>query len=419
MFRKTLRKLTILNSLVFFLILVWLGGSLYGFLAYQLFDEVDDAMAVRLAAFRIAGGRPKMVFGHPVAFDPRIFLFVRDAGGRVANFYPVDNAAAAAEAAAAGARAGKPQMRRIDGHVYRTRALPFVGEERALARPEGAFAVQDVVAVAIVDTETALLRRLLVIILAVTAAGMLAVVVAGYFLAWRALVPIRSAWERQQQFVADASHELRTPLTVIKANAELLLRYPGRTIEEESVRITNVVREANRMNKLVATLLTLARADAGQPELSREEVALGELVAAAAEQFGPLAERKGVALQAAAEDGVTLSADRERLQQLLVILLDNALKFTPAGGRITVACRRQAGQAVLTVADTGCGIPPADVPRIFDRFFRGDRARSRGEGGSGLGLAIAHWIVESHGGRIRAESAMGAGTKIIVTLPVK
>ncbi len=418
MFRKTLRNLTILNSLVFFLILVWLGGSLYGFIAYQLFDEVDDAMTDRLEAFRIAGGRPKMVFSHPVAFDPRIFLFVRDAGGRVANFYPVDNAEAAKEVAA-GARAGKPQMRRTGDHVYRTRSLPYAGEERTLIRPEGAFAVQDIVAVAIVDTETALLRRMMIIILSVTAAGMLAVVVAGYFLAWRALVPIRTAWERQQQFVADASHELRTPLTVIKTNAELLLRYPGRTIEEESVRISNVVREANRMSRLVATLLTLARADAGQPELSREEVALGELVAAAAEQFGPLAERKGVALQAEAGDDVTLSADRERLQQLLVILLDNALKFTPAGGCIVVTCRRQAGQVLLTVADTGCGIPPADVPRIFDRFFRGDRARSRGEGGSGLGLAIARWIVESHRGKIRAESTAGAGTKIIVSLPVK
>jgi len=418
MFRKTLRNLTALNSLVFFLILVWLGGSLYGFVAYQLFDEVDDAMADRLEAFRVAGGRPRMVFSRPVAFDPRIFLFVRDGAGRVANFYPVDNAGPVMEVAA-GARAGKPQMRRTGDHVYRTRSVTYAGEERALARPEGAFAVQDVVAVAIVDTETALLRRLLMIVLTVTAAGMLAVVVAGYFLARRALVPIRTAWERQQQFVADASHELRTPLTVIKTNAELLLRYPGRTIEEESVRITNVVREANRMSRLVGTLLTLARADAGQPELSREEVALGELVATAAEQFGPLAARKGVALQAAAEEGTTLSADREKLQQLLVILLDNALKFTPAGGRIVVDCRRQAGQAVLTVADTGCGIPPADVPRIFDRFFRGDRARSRGEGGAGLGLAIASWIVESHGGRIRAESVLGAGTKIVVSLPVK
>ncbi|HWQ62656.1 MAG TPA: ATP-binding protein [Negativicutes bacterium] len=418
MFQKTLRKLTILNSLVFFLILVWFGGSLYGFVAYQLFDEVDDAMGDRLAAFRIAGGRPGLTFSSAAVFDPRVYLFVRDAAGRVLNFHPVDNIETV-KTVATGARAGKPQMQKVGGHVYRARAVPYAGGDNTLVRPEGAFVVKDVVTVAIVDTETAMLRRLLMTILTSTAAAMLAVVVAGYFLARRALVPVKTAWERQQQFVADASHELRTPLTVIKTNAELLLRYPDRTIREEIVRITNVVRETGRMSRLVTTLLTLARADAGQPELTREEVPLSELVQAAAGQFGLLAAQKGVALEVASEDDVTLDADRERLQQLLVILLDNAVKFTPAGGRITLACRRQAGQVVLTVADTGCGIPPADVPRIFDRFFRGDRARSRGEGGAGLGLAIARWVVESHGGKIRAESAVGQGTTIHVSLPVK
>ncbi len=418
MFRKTLRKLTILNSLVFFLVLVWFGGSLYGFVAYQLFDEVDDAMRDRLEAFRVAGGRPSMVFSRPVAFDPRIYLFVRDAGGRVVNFFPVDNIEAV-KLAAAGARPGKPQMQRVGDHIYRSRSVPYQGGGGVLARPEGTFAVTDVVTVAIVDSEAAMLRRLLMIILGATAAGMLAAVVAGYFLAGRALVPVRSAWEKQQQFVADASHELRTPLAVIKTNAELLLRYPDRTIRDESVRLTNVVREAGRMSRLVATLLTLARADAGQPELAAEDVRLDGLAAAAADQFRPLAEQKGVSLGVAAKESVTLRADRERLQQLLVILLDNAVKFTPSGGSVSVTCRRQSGQAYLTVADTGSGIPPEDVPRIFDRFFRGDRSRSRGDGGVGLGLAIARWIVESHGGRIKAESTVGAGTKIIVSLPLK
>lgn len=418
MFQKTLRKLTILNSLVFFLVLVWFGGSLYGFVAYQLFDEVDDAMRDRLEAFRVAGGRPSMVFSRPVAFDPRIFLFVRDAAGRIVNFYPVDNIEAV-KGVAAGARPGKPQMQRAGDHIYRSRSVPYQGGGGMLARPEGSFAVTDVITVAIVDSETAMLRRLLVIILTATAAGMLAAVVAGYFLAGRALVPVRLAWEKQQQFVADASHELRTPLTVIKTNAELLLRYPERTVREESARITNVVREAGRMSRLVAALLTLARADGGQPELAAEEVRLGDLVTIAAEQFRPLAEQKGVALGVAVEDGMPQRADRERIQQLLVILLDNAVKYTPAGGSVSVACRRQAGQAILTVADTGVGISPEDVPRIFDRFFRGDKARSRGDGGAGLGLAIARWIVESHGGKIKAESTVGAGTKISVTLPVR
>jgi Signal transduction histidine kinase len=418
MFKKTLRRLTILNSLVFFLILAWFGASLYGFIAYQLFDEVDDAMDDRLDGFRVAGGRPGPTAGRNTVFDPRIYLLVRDAGGRTLSLRPVENSEMMKTVAAA-AQPGKPQMQKIGGHIYRSRAAPYASGDNRLVLPEGDFLVDAVIAVANVDSETSMLRRLLAIILAFTTGGMLAVVVAGYFLARRSLVPVKMAWERQQQFVADASHELRTPLAVIKTNAELLLRSPDRTIQEESVRITHIVRETIRMSRLVATLLTLARADAGQPELTPEEVALGDLVAAAVEQFGPLAEQKGVALTVAMTGPVILSADRERLHQLLVILLDNAVKYTPAGGRIVLAGRRQGGQVNITVTDTGRGIPSEDVPRIFDRFFRSDRARPRGEGGAGLGLAIARWIVESHGGKIRADSTVGAGTTVSVSLPVK
>lgn len=416
MFAKTLRQLTLLNAIVFFLILLWFGGSLYGFIAYQLFDEVDDAMRDRLDSFRIAGGRP--AFGR-IVFEPRVYLLVRDGDGNTHALYPYENAETLKEVAA-GADTGRIKMLKTGGRFYRSLAAPFSGEDNRLARPDGSYvAVRYAVAVSVVDTEVAMLRRLFVIILAAAAVGVLASIIAGYFLARRALVPVGGAWERQQQFVADASHELRTPLAVIKTNAELVLRYPDRTIQEESARITSILRETIRMSRLVAALLTLARADAGLPELNRGETNLADIIAAVTEQFGPLAEHKGLTLKMEADADLTLAADRERLHQLLVILLDNAVKYTPAGGGVTLTCRKQAGQIALTVADTGCGVPPEDVPRIFDRFFRGDRARSRGEGGTGLGLAIARWIVENHGGKIRAESIVGAGTRIHVTLPVR
>lgn len=414
MFQKTLLKLTALNSVVLLLILVWFGGGLYGFVGYQLFDEIDDALRDRLAAFRISGGRPG--FSRPVAFDPRIYLLVRGDDNRVHAFYPLDNADTV-RAVAAGATAGRPAMQHVGGRFYRAVAAPYGPEDRLLRLPAEVVAVREVVAVAVVDSEVAMLRRLLGIIAAAAALGVLAAVTAGYFLARRALVPIRTAWERQQQFVADASHELRTPLTVIKTNAELLLRYPGHTIQEESARITSVVRETIRMSRLVGTMLTLARADAGQPELRPEKVALAGLIAGAGEQFAPLAAQKGIDLRVEPANA-TITADRERLYQLLVILLDNAVKYTPPGGTVSLTCRRSAGQVLVTVADTGCGIPAEDVPRIFDRFFRGNRARTRGEGGAGLGLAIAKWIAESHGGKIRAESRVGGGTQIFVTLPL-
>jgi two-component system, OmpR family, sensor histidine kinase CiaH len=233
------------------------------------------------------------------------------------------------------------------------------------------------------------------------------------------LIPIRVAWDRQQQFVADASHELRTPLAVIKTNAELLLRHPEHSIEQESLRISNVVRESSRMSKLVSTLLTLARADSDQLELQFASVDLHEVVKEITEQFMPLAELKEVRLHVNLDPAIELVADRERLHQLVVILLDNALKYTSQDGIITLSCSKQANVVVIEVQDTGIGIPPEDLPRVFDRFYRSNKARSREDGGTGLGLAIAKWIVEKHGGKINVESTVGLGTRFYITIPVK
>jgi signal transduction histidine kinase len=198
-----------------------------------------------------------------------------------------------------------------------------------------------------------------------------------------------------------------------------MLRHPENTIEQESARITNVLRESIRMNKLVSTLLTLARADANQLELQMRPVVINEVIETVVEQFRPLVELKGLELSVVIEPQIELIADRERLHQLLVILLDNALKYTAAPGSIVLTCSKLQNQVGLKVEDTGCGIVPEDLPRVFDRFFRGDKARHRETGGAGLGLSIAQWIVEKHGGKIRAESAPGVGTQFHITLPLK
>lgn len=268
------------------------------------------------------------------------------------------------------------------------------------------------------DTEQGMLRRLMVIILMGQVVGMLVIIPAGYYLAQRALVPIRGAWEKQQQFVADASHELRTPLAVIQSNAELLLRHPEHTVEEETIRITNVVRETIRMSKLVSTLFTLARADANQLELQLSLVTLHEVISHVAEQFAPLAELKNITLEVKMMDEIEFIADRERLHQLFVILLDNGLKYTSFQGRIRVVCQKQFSTVLIQVIDTGCGIELADLPKVFHRFFRGDKVRSREAGGAGLGLAIAQWIVEKHGGKIWVASQVGVGTEFNITLPL-
>lgn len=419
MFKKTLRRLTMINSIVFLFIFIAFGVILYTYMARQLFDDIDQAMTHKVQAFHINHSRPNSGVVPPVFFDPRILILLRDTEGNVINLYPFPIEGIVEITAFFERRQiNTLQTRRIEDHVYRILSLPYQYDDKILQRgTSGISHIQDIIAISIVDSEVAILRRFMFIILIGQLVGMMVIIPAGYYLAQRALVPIRKSWEKQQQFVADASHELRTPLTVIKSNAELLLRHPQHTIEEETIRITNVVRETIRMSKLVSTLFTLARADANQIEMQVAPLNLNEVITHVVEQLHPLAEMKKISLQIDLEDEIELMADKERLHQLFVILLDNAIKYTGAEGHISLLCYKQSNMAFIKVMDTGCGIEPADVPKVFDRFFRGDKVRSREAGGAGLGLAIAYWIVEKHGGKIWIESKVGSGTQVTMTLP--
>jgi two-component system sensor histidine kinase CiaH len=269
-----------------------------------------------------------------------------------------------------------------------------------------------------VSAEIGMLLRLQNILVYGGVAGLLFAVAAGYYLANRALIPIRLSLEKQQQFVSDASHELRTPLSVIQAHTELLLRHPEHTIEQDSKHVSTVLQEARRMSKLVSGLLTLARSDSNQLELDIKPVELDRIVQDSVRKMQMLAEVKDIILQMEIDSTVVMQADEERLHQLLVTLIDNAIKYTPEGGLVRVVCRKLAHSVLLEVEDTGIGIAPENLPHIFDRFYRGDKARTRQEGGTGLGLAIAKWIVERHGGKIRVESKLSVGTQVFITLPI-
>ncbi|WP_259618423.1 sensor histidine kinase [Paenibacillus doosanensis] len=242
---------------------------------------------------------------------------------------------------------------------------------------------------------------------------------AGLFLAGRALIPIQQAWEKQQRFVADASHELRTPTAVIHAQTELLLRYPNHSIEQESSHIVVILKESKRMSKLLDDLLTLARSDSNQLEISSSQISLDALIEELSERFELLASTKDIHIVTDVMQPLTLWGDEGRIRQLLIILLDNALKNTPPSGTIEISGRYQGNFVCIRVKDNGVGIAAEDLPHIFDRFYRGDKARSRAEGGTGLGLSIAKWIVNVHGGVIRVESAIHAGTQIELLFPRK
>jgi heavy metal sensor kinase len=224
-----------------------------------------------------------------------------------------------------------------------------------------------------------------------------------------------AAFQRQRQFTADASHELRTPLTVIKGQVEVALTQ-ARDAEAYREVLRTVNAEVDRLNRMIGSLLTLARADAGQAVLAKENVSIAEVVGGAVEQVRPLADKRSVRIEVLEAPDVVLDADEDLLLQLLLNLLDNAIRHTPSGGAITTGWRMADGNAELWVSDNGEGIPQEHLARIFDRFYRADSAR-RG-GGAGLGLSICKWIAEAHGGSISAESAPGEGTAITVSIPI-
>jgi heavy metal sensor kinase len=220
---------------------------------------------------------------------------------------------------------------------------------------------------------------------------------------------------QQRRFLADASHELRTPLSIMRAELDVGLREAHLAGERPEV-LQSTVEEVERMSRVVDDLLTLARADEGRLALLRERVELGEVAAGVVAMLRPIAEAEGITL-ALEGDGAAVVGDRARIAQVVTNLVENAVKYTGAGGTVRVGVWERDGEAGLCVRDTGPGIAAGALPRVFDRFFRTDTARSRAQGGSGLGLAICKELVAAHGGEIRAESQLGVGSAFTVTLP--
>jgi signal transduction histidine kinase len=262
------------------------------------------------------------------------------------------------------------------------------------------------------EPEHEALSKLLAGLLIGGAGGLVLAGVGGWWLAGKSLRPVRVAFNRQHAFVSDASHELRTPLAVIRANAEFLQQE-----QPENVEARDIVSETDRLSSLVDALLAVARDDDRSAKALHMPVDLAEVVEVTVASFQTVTTDHELELTHATPDELMVMGDREQLRQVLVILLDNAVRYTPAGGRIHVQAREDGKEAVLTVHDTGIGIPEEALPQVFERFYRADDARNRQSGGVGLGLAIARELVTRHSGRISVTSTEGAGSTFTVRLP--
>jgi heavy metal sensor kinase len=451
-------RLTLWLVLLLGVLLAAFGTSVYLLMRQSLFDNLNESIEGRAAvlarAIQYEGDRPLLADLAPTIDPDRGERFTRvfDTAGAVTfdnsqdmGGVPVD------QGALRRALAGEPSIRTtpVSGQSVRIRAVPIRRGDRIIGVLEVGQAEDDV---------TEALDRLLIFMLAAFPITLMVAGGGGVYFARRALGPVDeitrlarkvsvddlsqrldlslpddelgklartfdemiarldAAFRRQRQFTADASHELRTPLTIIKGQIEVSLQRDREPAAyREVLQVTN--ESVDRLIRLVGSLLTLAQADAGDIPLEREEVDVGAIARSAMEQVQPRAEEIGVELRHACGPEAVVRADQDLVLQLILNLLDNALKHTAADGAVAVTWRGRPGAVELVVEDTGEGIADEHLPYLFDRFYRVDRARSRDVGGAGLGLAICRWIAEAHGGSIAVSSVVGEGSRFTVTLP--
>lgn len=267
-----------------------------------------------------------------------------------------------------------------------------------------------------VDAEEAIMQnfRTMLVISLILSVGL--ALGASYILAISTLKPIVASWKKQTEFVQNASHELRTPLTIIQAKQELLLENPESKIIDKTEDISITLSETRRLSKLVKELMELARSDSNRSKIEKRSIDIDKLIKNVSEPFKEMAKAQGKKLKHELNYGKNISVDENKIHELLVIILDNSMKYTEKGDSITIKTEEKDGKLKLSVADTGIGISDETVRHMFERFYREDKARSRETGGSGLGLSIAESIVNQHGGIISAKHNSPKGTVIEIRL---
>jgi signal transduction histidine kinase len=408
-------RLTIWYVATFGIILLLLGAGLFAVISYQLSQQLDDSLrsatlelvrAARIRELEAAGARGRVIDAVDELTIPDRILYLLDPQGNPVKPAKIDSWIS--QAARDASRVGQITVERDleEGKTLRLHALRFrLASGRQL------------VAVAIADPEELedKYADLITAFVAIAFAALVLVAGGGFVLVRKSTAPIERSIEFMRRFMADAAHELRTPITILRTRAEIALQQPRDAANYVSA-LRGVEVEAHRLGGIVDSLLVLARADTGERQIEKERIFLDDLAIDAAGAARVVARQKNVELTVDEFEEAPVEGDPALIRQLIMIVLDNAVKFTDAGGQVHVRVSMHEGAPTFAVEDTGIGINQEDLPRVFQRFFRGETARSRTDG-AGLGLSIASWIAREHGAEISLTSEPGKGTKVVVRFP--
>lgn len=408
-------RLTIWYVATFGLIIVLLGAALFGVIRFQISQQLEDSVhsateelvrAARIREIEGAGTQGRVIDAVDELDIPDRVLYLLDTNG---NPVKPDTASEWIRSAARQAATG--------GQLTVDRDMPNEVSLRLHALPFRLKSGRRLVAVAVAD-QVELEDRyadLIAAFAAVSLAALVLVAAGGFLLVRKSTAPIERSVIFMRRFMADAAHELRTPITVLRTRAEVALQQPREAATYESA-LRSVEAEAQRLGGIVDSLLVLARADSGERQIERQRFFLDDLAVDAAADARLVARQKGVDVVVDEFEEAPVVGDPALARQLMMILLDNAVKFTDRGGEVRMNVSMREGVPTFGVEDTGIGIKPEELTRVFQRFFRGETARSRTDG-AGLGLSIASWIAQEHGANISLTSEPGKGTRVIVTFP--
>ncbi|MEO8333933.1 MAG: ATP-binding protein [bacterium] len=408
------RRLTLWYAGTFLVILVMLGLGMFTVITRRFDSELEHSLGMATAGLVNAPRLSDVArIGEYVGTSERILVVLDTLGKPLSRVAPTWTAELARQAWR------DQQVTSANHRVDHELIL------RAVARPLRALDGEGFVAIAMSDEVEVEDRYRSLIVQFAAAAGFAVLLVAlgGWTVARQSMVPAERAFAHMRRFMADAAHELRTPVSVVRARAGVALRRERSTTDYVDV-LGSIDREAERIGRIVDDLLTLARADAGERPIERRRVFLDDVMLDAVDAARVIAANKSQSIEVGDYEEAPVVGDAALLRQLVLILLDNAIKYTPSEGTIAIGVRASGPRALLVVTDTGIGVRPDQLPHIFERFYRGDAARTRSDSsdtlseGAGLGLAIAQWIAAEHRGSVHLDSLASQGTTVTVSLPL-